>query len=99
MLELDTSPNMLNVLVLLALSISVRPISQESTPGPDAIASHTWSGVASTVISSRTSNGCVMTAAPLLAGGRLLLVGRLTSWLVGRLTSWLAGRLAGRRLR
>ena len=71
MLELDTSPNMLNVLVLLALSISVRPMSQESTPGPDAIASHTSSGVASTVISSRTSNGCVMTAAPLLVGRRL----------------------------
>ena len=53
MLEVDTSPNMLNVLVLVALSISVRPISQESTPGPDAIASHTSSGVASTVISSR----------------------------------------------
>ena len=72
LLELDTSPNMLNVLVLLALSISVRPMSQELTPGPDAIASHTSSGVASAVISSRTANGCVMTAAaPLLAGRRL----------------------------
>ena len=36
-----------------------------------AIAAHTSSGVASTVNSSRTSNGCVMTAAPLLAGRRL----------------------------
>ena len=41
MLEVDTSPNMSNVLVLLALSISVRPMSQESTPGPVVIASHT----------------------------------------------------------
>jgi hypothetical protein len=71
MLEVDTWPNMSNVLVLLALSISVRPMSQESTPGPDAIASHTWSGVASTEISLLNSNGCVMTAAPLLAGRRL----------------------------
>jgi hypothetical protein len=73
MLEWATSPNMSNVLRLLALSISLCPMSQESTPGPDVMASHTSSGVASTVISSRTSNGCVMTA-PLLAG--LLLAGR-----------------------
>ena len=72
MLELDTSPNMVNMLVLLALSISVRPMSQELTPGPEAIASHTSSGVALTLNSLRTSNGCVMTAAaPLLAGRRL----------------------------
>ena len=71
MVPVDTSPNMSNVVVLLALSISVRPMSQESTPGPDAIASHTSSGVASTVISPRVSNGCVTTAAPVLAGRRL----------------------------
>jgi hypothetical protein len=62
---------MSNVVVLLALSISLRPMSQESTAGPDVIAAHTASGVASTVNSLRTSNGCVMTAAPLLAGRRL----------------------------
>jgi len=65
MLALATSPNILNVLVLLALSIPVRPMNQESTPGPDAIAAHTWSGVASTVISSRT---CSRLAAKELAG-------------------------------
>ena len=35
MLELETSPNMLNVVVLLAISISLWPMSQESTAGPD----------------------------------------------------------------
>ena len=71
MVPVDTSPNMVNLMDLPALSISVRPMSQESTPGPAAIASHTSSGVASTVNSLRTSNGWVMAAVPLLAGRRL----------------------------
>src|SRR5215469_8330840 len=41
-------------------SNSARPMNQASTPGPVAIASHTCSGVAFTVIWSRTSNSCVV---------------------------------------
>src|SRR5262245_41270072 len=41
-------------------SNSAWPMNQASTPGPVAKASHTCSGVASTVIWSRTSSSCVV---------------------------------------
>src|SRR3954470_4294656 len=50
--------------------ISVRPMNQESTPGPVAMASHTCSGVASTVISSAISKSCDMSGVLVLAGVR-----------------------------
>ena len=37
MVPLDTPLNMVNLMVLLALSMSLRSMSQESIPGPDAI--------------------------------------------------------------
>src|SRR4051812_12771037 len=39
-------------------STSLRPMNQESMPGPVAMASQTWSGVASTCSSSTVSNSC-----------------------------------------
>src|SRR5688572_18869352 len=41
-------------------SISLRPMNQESILGPTVIASHTCSGVASTVISRLISNACAI---------------------------------------
>jgi hypothetical protein len=38
----------------------LRPMNQPSMPAPVAIASHTSSGVASRVISLRSSNWCAM---------------------------------------
>src|SRR5919108_2621561 len=43
-------------------AISVRPSNHESTSGPCVIASHTSSGLASTVTSAQTSNGWAISA-------------------------------------
>src|SRR6476469_3361143 len=50
-------------------STSLRPMNQESMPGPVATASQTWSGVASTCSSSTVSNSCPIVRLP--AGARV----------------------------
>ena len=45
-------------------SSSLRPMNQESMPGPVAIASQTCSGLAGRVVSSSISNGWVMSGSP-----------------------------------